>query len=159
MREWLKQKTMSLEKKINDDLKAAMLAKDKKKLEALRAIKAALLLAKTGKDTSSGEIPGEVEIQLLQKLVKQRKESGEIYKTNNRNELAEDEFYQAEIIEKYLPEQISEDELKQLIKDIIKETNAQSIKDMGKVMGIASKKLAGSADNKTIAGLVKSLLG
>ena len=91
---------MSLEKKINDDLKAAMLAKDKKKLEALRAIKAALLLAKTGKDTSSGEIPGEVEIQLLQKLVKQRKESGEIYKTNNRNELAEDEFYQAEIIEK-----------------------------------------------------------
>ena len=150
---------MSLEKKINDDLKAAMLAKDKKKLEALRAIKAALLLAKTGKDTSSGEIPGEVEIQLLQKLVKQRKESGEIYKTNNRNELAEDEFYQAEIIEKYLPEQISEDELKQLIKDIIKETNAQSIKDMGKVMGIASKKLAGSADNKTIAMLVKTLLG
>ena len=149
---------MSLEKKINDDLKAAMLAKDKKKLEALRAIKAALLLEKTGKDTSSGEIPEEVEIQLLQKLVKQRKESGDIYKINNRNELAENEFYQAGIIEKYLPEQISEDELKQIIADIIKETDAQSIKDMGKVMGIASKKLAGSADNKTIATLVKTLL-
>ena len=158
MREWLKHKTMSLTKQINNDLKAAMLAKDKKKLEALRAIKAALLIAKTGKDTISGEIPEEVEIQLLQKLVKQRKESGDIYKKNNRNELAEDEFYQAEIIEKYLPEQIDEDELKQIIKEIIKETNAQSIKDMGKVMGIASKKLVGSADNKTIAMLVKTLL-
>ena len=149
---------MSLSNKINDELKAAMLAKDKKKLEALRAIKAALLIAKTGQDTSKGEIPEEVEIQLLQKLVKQRKESGEIYLENNRKELAEDEYYQAEIIEEYLPNQIGEDELKQIIEDIIKETDAKSIKDMGKVMGIASKKLAGSADNKTIAMLVKTLL-
>jgi len=149
---------MSLSNKINDDLKAAMLAKDKKKLEALRAIKSALLIAKTGQDTSKGEIPEELEIQLLQKLVKQRKESGEIYLENNRKELAEAEYYQAEIIEQYLPEQISEDDLKQIIEDIIKETEAKTIKDMGKVMGIASKKLAGSADNKTIAMLVKTLL-
>ncbi|MBI9036852.1 MAG: GatB/YqeY domain-containing protein [Bacteroidales bacterium] len=149
---------MSLSNKINDDLKAAMLAKDKKKLEALRAIKSALLIAKTGQDTSKGEMPEELEIQLLQKLVKQRKESGEIYLENNRKELAEAEYYQAEIIEQYLPEQISEDDLKQIINDIIKETNAKTIKDMGKVMGIASKKLGGSADNKTIAMIVKTLL-
>jgi uncharacterized protein YqeY len=150
---------MSLAESINNDIKAAMLARDARKLEALRAIKAALLLAKTGKDVSSGEIPEDVELALLQKLVKQRKESAEIYRSQNRPDLAETEEYQASIIEEYLPEQISEEELTGIIKDIIARTGASGIKDMGKVMGMASKELAGKADNKTIAGIVKQLLG
>jgi len=149
---------MSLAESINDDIKAAMLAKDARKLEALRAIKAALLLAKTGKDRSSGEIPEDVELALLQKLVKQRKESADIYREQNRPDLAETEEFQAEIIEKYLPEQISEEELELIIKEIIEATGATNIKDMGKVMGMASKKLAGKADNKIIAGIVKQAL-
>ena len=149
---------MSLAESINDDIKAAMFAKDARKLEALRAIKAALLLAKTGKDVSSGEIPEDVELALLQKLVKQRKESAAIYREQNRPELAETEEFQAAIIEKYLPEQISNEELEIIIKEIIEATGATDIKDMGKVMGMASKKLAGKADNKTIAGIVKRAL-
>ncbi|MBK7174052.1 MAG: GatB/YqeY domain-containing protein [Bacteroidales bacterium] len=150
---------MELEILINEDIKQAMLNKDKAKLEALRAIKAALLLEKTGKDVSSGEIPGEVELKLLQKLVKQRRESAEVYKAQQRPELAEVEIFQASIIEKYLPEQMSEDELKAVIQRIIVTTGAQSIKDMGKVMGIAGKELAGKADNKTVADLIKQALG
>ena len=150
---------MSLEKKINEDIKAAMLAKDKKKLEALRAVKAALLLAKTGKYVSGGEISEQVEMSLLQKLVKQRKESAEIFKSQNRNDLAEVELFQAFIIEKYLPEQIGEDELRKIIEKIISETGASSIKEMGKVMGVATKQLAGKADNKTIAAIVRQILG
>ena len=150
---------MSLAILINDDLKKAMLAKDKRKLEALRAIKAALLLAKTGKDTSSGEIPEDVEMQLLQKLVKQRKESAEIYKSQNRADLAEEELYQTSIIEAYLPEQMSEDEVRKIVKEIVDQVGATSMKDMGKVMGMASKKLAGKADNKSISGIVRGLLG
>ena len=150
---------MSLAESINNDIKTAMLARDSRKLEALRAIKAALLLAKTGKDVGSGEIPEDVEIALLQKLVKQRRESAGIYRSQNRSDLAETEEYQAAIIEEYLPEQISEEELAGIIKDIIARTGASSIKDMGKVMGTASRELAGKADNKTIAGLVKQLLG
>lgn len=149
---------MSLAESINDDIKAAMLARDARKLEALRAIKAALLLAKTGKDVSSGEIPEDVELALLQRLVKQRKESASIYREKNRPELAETEEFQAAIIEKYLPEQISEEELELIIKEIIEATGATDIKDMGKVMGMASKKLAGKADNKIIAGIVKQAL-
>jgi len=149
---------MSLAESINDDIKAAMLARDARKLEALRAIKAALLLAKTGKDVSSGEIPEDVELALLQKLVKQRKESASIYREQNRPDLAETEEFQAEIIEKYLPEQISEEELEAIIKEIIEATGATDIKEMGKVMGMASKKLAGKADNKIIAGIVKQAL-
>lgn len=150
---------MSLEILINNDLKQAMLAKDTKKLAALRAIKAALLLEKTGKDTSSGEIPESVEMKLLQKLVKQRKESAEIYTQQNRPDLAEEENYQASIIDAYLPKQLSEDELTEIIKEIITETNASSIKDMGKVMGMATKKVAGRADNQTVSLIVKKILG
>lgn len=150
---------MELEKLINDDIKQAMLSKDKEKLEALRAIKAALLLEKTGKDVSSGEIPDEVELKLLQKLVKQRKESAELYKAQNRQDLADVELFQASIIEKYLPAQMSEEELIALLKQIVEKTGASSIKDMGKVMGIASRELAGKADNKTVAELIKQILG
>jgi len=149
---------MGLEININNDIKQAMLAKDKHKLEALRAIKAALLLEKTGKDVSSGEIPESVELKLLQKLVKQRKDSAIIYREQNRVDMAEDEEFQASIIEKYLPEQMSEAEVESIIQKIVQETGASSMKDMGKVMGMASRQLAGKADNKTISNLVKKHL-
>lgn len=149
---------MSLAEKINDDIKQAMLAKDKRKLEALRAIKAALLLIKTGKDKSSDEIPESVELQMLQKLVKQRKETAVIYTEKNRPELAEVELYQSEIIEAYLPKQMDVSQIAEIVKQIIAETGASSIKDMGKVMGLASKKLAGKADNKTVSEIVKLTL-
>lgn len=149
---------MELEKLINDDLKEAMKAKDKHKLEALRAIKAALLLAKTGKDAPEGEIPESVELKLLQKLVKQRKESAALYREQNRPELAEEEEFQAAIIEKYLPQQMSEEDIKVVVARIIEETGASSMKDMGRVMGIASKELAGKADNRLISTIVKGAL-
>lgn len=149
---------MNLEILINNDIKQAMLAKDKRKLNALRAIKSELLLLKTGKDTSSMEIPESVEIKLLQKLVKQRKEAAALYSEQNRPDLEEEETYQAEIIEAYLPEQISEEELADIIKQIISETGVTSMKEMGKVMGLASQKLSGKADNKTISAMVKTLL-
>lgn len=149
---------MELEKLINEDIKQAMLAKDAKKLEALRAIKAALLLEKTGKDTSGGEIPESVELKLLQKLVKQRRESAETYTAQNRPDLAEVEIFQASIIEKYLPEQMSEEDVKKAVADIIAQTGASGMKDMGKVMGMASKQLEGKADNKLVATIVKTLL-
>jgi len=149
---------MSLEIKINDDIKQAMLAKDKRKLEALRAIKAALLLEKTGKDVSAGEIPESVELKLLQKLVKQRKDSAIIYREQNRVDMAEEEEFQASIIEKYLPQQMSEAEVEAIVQAIIAQTGASSIADMGKVMGMASKQLAGKSDNKTISNLIKKHL-
>lgn len=149
---------MSLEKKINDDLKQAMLDRDKVKLAALRAIKAALLLEKTGTDTSGAEIPETVEIKLLQKQIKQRKEAATIFRENGRIELAEEEEFQSAIIEKYLPKQMSLEEIEQLVNKIVEQTGASSIKDMGKVMGMATKQLAGKADNKTVSGIVKSLL-
>ncbi|HZK08278.1 MAG TPA: GatB/YqeY domain-containing protein [Bacteroidales bacterium] len=149
---------MKLAEKINDEIKRAMLAKDKQKLEALRAIKAALLIAKTGKDMSSGEIPETVELQLLQRLVKQRKESAGIYKEQNRADLAEEELFQAAIIEKFLPQQMGEDEIRAVVKKIVDETGAQSIKDMGKVMGAASKQLVGKADNRIISEIIKEML-
>lgn len=149
---------MELEKLINDDLKQAMLARDKEKLNALRAIKAALLLEKTGKDVTSLEIPDEVEVQLLAKLIKQRKAAVEIYTAQNRQDLADVELFQISIIEKYLPQQISEAELRVIIKDVIASAGATSIKDMGKVMGIASKTLAGKAENKMISDIIKELL-
>lgn len=149
---------MSLVEIINEDIKNAMLSKDKRKLEALRAIKAALLLIKTGKDKSSDEIPETLEMQMLQKLVRQRRETAVIYQQQNRQELADEELYQASIIETYLPAQMSADELKKIVLEIITETKAASIKDMGKVMGIASKRLAGKADNKAISEIVKQSL-
>ena len=150
---------MSLEIQINNDIKQAMLAKDRKKLDALRAIKAALLLEKTGKDVSSGEIPESVELKLLQKLVKQRKESALLYRDKDRLEMAEEEEFQAAIIEKYLPEQMSEGEIETVVATVIAETGASSMKDMGRVMGMVSKQLAGKADNKTISSLVRKKLG
>ncbi|MCK9448090.1 MAG: GatB/YqeY domain-containing protein [Bacteroidales bacterium] len=149
---------MELEKRINEDMKQAMLAKDMRKLEALRAIKAALLLEKTGKDVISGIIPESVELQLLQKLVKQRRESAEIYNQQHRADLAEEETYQATIIESYLPEQMTEEEIKSLVKQLIDETGATTIKDMGKVMGLAKQKTAGKADNQTLATIIKMFL-
>ncbi|MBC35925.1 MAG: glutamyl-tRNA amidotransferase [Bacteroidetes bacterium] len=149
---------MSLEKLINNDIKAAMLAKDAKKLEALRAVKSSLLLLKTGKDVSGGEIPESLEISTLQKLVKQRKESAAIYQEKGRQEMAEDELFQAGIIEKYLPEQMSEEDVEKAVLKAIEATGASTMKDMGKVMGMVSKELAGKADNKMIANFVKKNL-
>lgn len=149
---------MNLEEQVNADIKKAMLAKDPKTLEALRAIKAPLLLVKTGKDSKDGEISRDAEILLLQRLVKQRKESAEIYLNQERKELADVELFQVEVIQKYLPEQINEDMLGKIIEEIVQETGASSMKDMGKVMALASKKLAGKAESKQIAAMVKSKL-
>ena len=148
---------MQLEQKINEDIKTAMLAKDSRKLEAVRAVKAAILLEKT-KEGGTGEIPADTELKLLQKLVKQRKESAEIYGNANRSDLAEKELFEVSIIEKYLPQQLPEEEVREKIKKIIAESGASSIKEMGKVMGLATKELSGKADNKLIAGIIKELL-
>ncbi len=149
---------MGLEHIINQDLKEAMLAKDRRKLEALRAIKAVLLLEKTGGSVGDSEIPGSVEVKLLQKQVKQRRDTAIIYREQNRPELAEEEEYQADIIEKYLPEQMPEEEIKVVVEKVIADTGASSMKDMGSVMGTVAKQLAGKADNKTISVLVKQML-
>ena len=148
---------MSLEQKIMGDLKNAMLAKDEKALRSLRAIKAAILLAKTS-EGAGGELKEDDEIKLLQKLVKQRKDSLEIFQQQNRTDLAQKEQEEIEIIEKFLPKQLSADDLKSEVSAIISEVDASSPADMGKVMGAATKKLAGKADGKTISALVKELL-
>lgn len=148
---------MSLEQKVMADLKTAMLAKDEKGLRSLRAIKAAIILAKTA-EGAAGEIKEEDEIRLLQKLVKQRKDSLEIYQGQQRKDLAQKEEEEIAIIEKFLPKQISGDELKSILQKIIAETGASSPADMGKVMGAASKQLAGKADGKSISMAVKELL-
>lgn len=149
---------MNLEQTINNDIKAAMLAKESGKLEALRAVKAALLLEKTKGGASGDAITEGEEIKLLQKLVKQRKESAEIYRSQGRNDLAEAEKFQFQIIEAYLPQQLDAGEVRKIVGAIIESTGAQSIKDMGRVMGEASRQLSGKADNKTIAAIVKELL-
>ena len=148
---------MSLEQKIMADLKTAMLAKDEKSLRSLRAIKAAILLAKTSEGASS-ELKEEDEIKLLQKLVKQRKDSLEIYQQQNRADLAQKEQEEIEVIEKVLPKQLSPEELRAAVSTIIADVGASSPADMGKVMGAATKQLAGKADGKTISALVKELL-
>ena len=147
---------MSLLEKISTDIMAAMKAREMEKLEALRGIKAALLLANTAEGNK--EITADDELKILQKLVKQRKESAEIYKTQNRQDLYEVEINQAKVIETYLPAQMSEEEIKAIVQDIIAQTGATSIKDMGKVMGMASKQLAGKADNSLVSRLIKELL-
>lgn len=147
---------MTLEERINADIKAAMLAKDRKKLEALRAVKSAILLLKT--DGSGSEISPEAEMACLQKLVKQRKESAELYKQQNRLDLYEEEDFQQSVIEKYLPEQMSEEEIESKLKEIISQTGASSMKDMSKVMGAAQKAFAGRANNKLVSTIVKRLL-
>lgn len=148
---------MSLELKINNDIKTAMLARDAQKLEAIRAVKAALLLEKA-KEGATGEVGEDMEVKILQKLVKQRRESADIYDQANRQDLAMKERYDASIIETYLPQQMSEAEVTEVIKKIVAQTGATTVKDMGKVMGAASKELAGKADNKMISVIVKSLL-
>lgn len=147
---------MSLTDQINQDLKTAMKAKDTTTLTALRAIKSQLLLAATEK--GGGETDEEAGIKMLQKQVKQRKDSAELYKSQGREDLAETELAEAAIIEKYLPKQLSEDELKPIIQAIIERLGAAGMQDMGKVMGAASKELAGKADGKTISTVVKGLL-
>lgn len=149
---------MSLELQINNDIKQAMLAKKKDELEALRAIKSAILLLKTSKEAVDGVVPEAVEIATLQKLVKQRRETAEIYVQQNRQDLADDELFQADIIERYLPKQMSREELEVAIKAIVAEVGATSPRDMGKVMGVASKKFAGQADNKVVSEIVKGIL-
>lgn len=148
---------MSLEQKIMGELKTAMLAKDEKGLRSLRAIKAAILLAKTS-EGAGGDLKEEDEIKLLQKLVKQRKDSLEIFQQQNRTDLAQKEQEEIEVIEKFLPKQLSADELKSELAAIIAEVGAASPADMGKVMGAATKKFAGKADGKAISALVKELL-
>jgi uncharacterized protein len=155
--ETAKYKSMNLEQKIMGELKTAMLAKDEKGLRSLRAIKAAILLAKTS-EGAGGELKEEDEIKLLQKLVKQRKDSLEIFQQQNRTDLAQKEQEEIEIIEKFLPKQLSAEELKAVVSKIIAEIGASSPADMGKVMGAATKQLAGKADGKTISSLVKELL-
>ncbi|MEJ5056264.1 GatB/YqeY domain-containing protein [Sphingobacterium sp. MYb382] len=148
---------MTLEEKINQDIKAAMIAKDQGKLRGLRAVKAAILLAKTEKGHTE-ELSQDAEIKVLQKLVKQRKESGEIYKTQNREDLFLIEQEEQLVIESYLPQQLDREAVEAIIKDIITSIGATSVKDMGKVMAAANQKLAGQADGKTISEVVKSLL-
>ncbi len=147
---------MSFEERINADIKTAMLQKDKESLNALRAIKSAILLLKTEKNAA--EITDEIAMQTLQKLAKQRKESAELYKSQNREDLYQEEMSQLKVISKYLPEQMSTEEITAVIKQIIEQENVTDIKGMGKVMGAASKTLAGKAENKTIADIVKQLL-
>lgn len=149
---------MSLFDQVNEDIKKAMLNKEpKERLEALRAIKAAFLLAKTEK--AGVELTNDIELKILNKLVKQRKESAEIYNSQNREDLATKEIAEAEVIEKYLPAPLSAEELEKGIKAIIERLGVKSIAEMGKVMGTANKEFAGRADGKQISDLVKKLLG
>jgi uncharacterized protein YqeY len=148
---------MSLELAIQEEMKVAMRNKDKRTLEALRAVKSAILLAKTEK-AGIETLDADTEIKLLQKLVKQRKESAAIFTEQNRPELAEEETFQAEVIEKFLPEQMSNEALLAFLQDLIKQVGATGPGDMGKVMGAASKALSGKADGKTISEVVRKLL-
>ncbi len=148
---------MSLETIINQDIKAAMLAKNETSLRSLRAIKSALLLAKTEKGAAQ-ELTADAEMKVLQKLVKQRKESAEIYKTQNRADLYQIEADEMEVIEKYLPKQMNEEELNQYIKGLIAKLNISSVKEMGKIMGLANQELSGKADGKAISETIKKLL-
>ena len=148
---------MNLFDVVSEDIKKAMLARDKVKLEALRGVKKEVLEAKTAPG-ANGELTDEVATKILVKMVKQRKESAQIYADNGRQELAETELAQAKAIEEYLPKQLTEEELEAELKAIIAETGAQGPKEMGKVMGVASKRLAGRAEGKAISAKVKELL-
>jgi len=148
---------MAVLSNLSEEIKNAMREKDSLKLESLRAIKSALILAQTasGADPDLNE---EASIKLLQRLVKQRKESALIYKEQGRNDLAEPEEAQAKIIASFLPEQLSEEEVIKIVSEVISQTGAEGIKDMGKVMGVTSKKLAGKAEGRLIADIVKKKL-
>ena len=143
--------------KVSDDIRKAMLARDKVRLEALRGAKKEFLEAKTAKG-ANGDLSDEKAVAIIVKMVKQRKESAKIYIENNRSELAESELAEAAVLEEYLPRQLSEEELEAELRAIIAETGASSMKEMGKVMGVASKRLAGRADGRAINAKVKELL-
>lgn len=148
---------MDLENKITEELKLAMKSKDKLVLTALRAIKSELMIAKT----NAGQkkiINNEIELKILQKLVKQRRESSKIFLKKGRNELAETELKEAEIIQRFLPKQLTNEEIEFEVKNQIKNINAKSLKDMGAVMSAVTKKLAGAADGKTISEIVRKYL-
>src|ERR1041385_5718708 len=145
---------MSLKQKIDSDIKSAMLAKNKEELEALRSIKSMILLAETEKGVSA-EISSEAENKLLMKAAKQRKESAEIFQKENREDLAKGELFQFEIISRYLPKQLSNEEIESILKSIISQVGAKGPQDIGKVMGTATKQLAGQADGKVISELTK----
>jgi uncharacterized protein YqeY len=147
---------MSFEEKINADLKTAMLAKQEVAVRGLRAIKQAILLAKT---SGGGTVTPEEEVKMLQKLVKQRKESAEVFQQQGRQDLAQPELEEIAVIEKYLPQMMSEDEIREVVKAAIAQTGASTPQEMGKVMGVVTKQLAGKADNKLVSQLVKQLLG
>jgi uncharacterized protein YqeY len=148
---------MSLQIQINEDIKTAMRAKDTLALEALRAVKSAILLALT-EGGAKDQISEDEEIKLLQRLVKQRKDSAAIYLQQNRSDLAQPEIDQAAIIEKYLPKQLTEAEVEQVVADVIASNGLSGMAALGQVMGIVSKQLAGQADGKTISTVVKKLL-
>ncbi len=148
---------MSLQDQIMEAMKTAMKAKDTQSLEALRAVKAAILLAQT-ETGSKAELTEADEIKILQKQVKQRKDSATIYTEQKREDLAKPELEQAKIIEKFLPQQMSEAEVAKVVDEIIAETGANTMKDMGKIMGLANAKLAGKADGQTISNVVKNRL-
>jgi uncharacterized protein YqeY len=148
---------MPLQENIDQDIKSAMLSKDGARLRGLRAIKAALLVARTEKGASD-VLNEEAEVKVLQKLVKQRKESAEIYQAQNRDDLYQIEVEEMQVIEAYLPQQMSREEVAAHVKESIQRSGAVGMKDMGKVMGLVNKELAGKADGKTISELVKELL-
>lgn len=149
---------MGLQQKVMEEMKTAMKARDTVALESLRAIKSAILLAQTEKKAGT-ELSPEEEVRLVQKLVKQRKDSAAIYETQGRADLAGPELDQAAVIERFLPEQLTEEKIEAVVEQVIKETGASGMKDMGKVMGLVSQQLAGQADGKTISGIVKRKLG
>ncbi|MDE6400502.1 MAG: GatB/YqeY domain-containing protein [Muribaculaceae bacterium] len=148
---------MNLFDRISEDIKKAMLAREKVRLEALRGVKKEFLEAKTAKG-ANGELSDDTATKIMVKMVKQRKESAKIYEENNRQELADNELAEAAVIEEYLPRQLSAEELEAELKAIIAETGASSAKEMGKVMGVATKRLAGKAEGKLISAKVKELL-
>ncbi|RDY58896.1 GatB/YqeY domain-containing protein [Flagellimonas nanhaiensis] len=148
---------MSLQEKVMTEMKAAMKAKDSVALESLRAIKSAILLAKTDKG-AGGELSEEDEVKLVQKLVKQRKDSAAIFQEQGREDLAEPELAQVAVIEKFLPEQLTEEEIEKVVVLTIEEIGATGMQEMGRVMGMVTKELAGQADGKTISSIVKAKL-
>ena len=148
---------MSLQKQVMDAMKTAMKEKDAVALESLRAVKSAILLAQT-ESGAKAELTEDQELKILQKLVKQRKDSAAIFTEQGRDDLAQPELAQAAVIEQFLPEQLGEEEIAAVVDEIIAQTGASSMKDMGKVMGMASGKLAGQADGKTISNIVKQRL-
>lgn len=147
---------MSIQKEITEKMKVAMKAKDTVGLTALRALKSAFLLAKT--EAGAGELTEEQELKIIQKQVKQRKDSAQVYIEQNRQDLADPELAEAKVLEQFLPEALSEEEIAKVVVEVIDDVDAEGMKDMGKVMGIVSKKLAGKADGKTISLIVKQKL-